>query len=81
MLDIEFRTRSDDIESAGVPIGGRVIVMSCEEWADFAKDVIDQIQAHLTQRAADGHWSCPRCRNGNKKEELFCGWCGKARRR
>ena len=80
MPEIEFFSR-DELEHAGVHIGDRVVVMSCEEWADVASDIISQVKAHLTQRAADGYWSCPRCLNGNPKNDLFCGWCGKARRR
>jgi len=75
MPKVEFHKRSEPPEMAEVPVCGRVIVMSVDGWLDFARDIVQQIEAHLTQRAPDlaapcenhilyvacGYKYCPNC--------------------
>ena len=58
MPKVEFHKRSEPPEMAEVPVCGRVIVMSVDGWLDFARDIVKQIEAHLTQRAVDKCWCC-----------------------
>lgn len=54
MPEIEFHERIDKSVAVGVHIGGRVVVMSPEEWLETARDIVAKVEAHLTQRPPDG---------------------------
>lgn len=53
MPEIEFHERKDLSIVAGVHIGGQVVCMSPEAWLETARDIVAQVEAHLTKRAAD----------------------------
>ncbi|HMN00716.1 MAG TPA: hypothetical protein PKC99_17055 [Anaerolineales bacterium] len=53
MPEIEFYERIDKSIAVGVHIGGRVVVMSLNEWLETARDIVAQVEAHLTKRATD----------------------------
>ena len=58
MPEIEFHERKDLSVVAGVHIGGQVVCMSPEEWLETARDIVAQVEAHLTQRALDAAGRC-----------------------
>jgi hypothetical protein len=72
MPEIEFHTRRDGSEVAGVHIGGQVVVMSPAEWADVARDILSQVEAHLTPHAPDAA-TCYLCKHTPAEKE-GC-WC------
>lgn len=53
MPEIEFHERIDKSVAVGVHVGGRVVVMSPEEWLETARDIVAKVEAHLTQRPPD----------------------------
>lgn len=78
MPEIEFHTRKDGSQIAGVHIGGQVVVMSCAEWGDVASDILAKIKTHQTPFAADFAVCAPDLHALQDEQGfLFCGYCGK----
>jgi hypothetical protein len=57
-IDIEFHERIGGIQIAMVKVGNTMVAMEQKDWLEFAHGVIREIEAHLTQRAADGAGRC-----------------------
>ena len=58
-IDIEFHERKDSPQIAIVKVGDRMVAMEIQDWLEFAKGVVERIEAHLTKRAPDA-LSAPR---------------------
>ena len=42
---------------------------------DLLPELIRTLEAHLTKRALDGAWACPKCGRDNKKGGSRCWHC------
>ena len=50
-IDIEFHERKDSPQIAIVKVGDRMVVMEIHDWLEFAKGVVERIEAHLADKA------------------------------
>ena len=57
-IDIEFHERKDSPQIAIVKVGDRMVAMEIQDWLDFAKGVVERIEAHLTPRTLDAAGLC-----------------------